>query len=322
MSRLADDVERTGNEQAGTFPVHYVTIHGKRIGYRRGGDGPVLLLLHGIAGSSQTWIPAMALLQEHYTVLAPDFVGHGHSDKPVGDYSLGSFANWMRDFLDVLGIERATVVGQSFGGGVAMQFAYQFRDRCERLVLVDAGGLGREVNWALRLVTLPAAEYVLPVVFPSFVRGWGDAVARFAERVGFRSVPAVEVWHSYRSLTESEHRAAFVRTMRSVIDPGGQTVSAMDRLYLAERIPTLIVWGELDRIIPVAHAYEALRAAPHARLEVMPRVGHFPHSENPARFVDILEDFIATSEPASPEPDAPDEQRRRLLRGAAADDRP
>ena len=318
-------MENPGNEQVGTFPVRYLTIHGHRIGYRSGGDGPVLLLLHGIAGSSRTWIPAMELLQGHYTVLAPDFVGHGHSDKPAGDYSLGSFANWMRDFLDVLDVERATVVGQSFGGGVAMQFAYQFPDRCERLVLVDAGGLGREVNWALRLVTLPAAEYVLPVVFPAFIRGWGDAVARLTERVGIRNVPAVEVWRSYRSLTESEHRRAFVHTMRSVIDPGGQTVSAMDRLYLTERIPTLIVWGQADRIIPVAHAYEALRAAPHARLEVMPGVGHFPQSEDPVRFVEILEDFVATSEPATT---SPDEQRLRLRRGPASgsgpapDDRP
>ena len=191
-----------GSATTTRFPLDYVSIHGHRIVYRRGGHGPVLLLLHGIAGSSHTWIEAMALLADRYTVVAPDFIGHGHSAKPAGDYSLGNFANWTRDLLAVLGIERATVVGQSFGGGVAMQFAYQFPDHCERLVLVDAGGLGRDVNMALRLVTLPAAEYVLPVVFPSFVRAWGDRVARFAEQVGFRNVPAMEVWRSYRSLTD------------------------------------------------------------------------------------------------------------------------
>ena len=298
----------------GSFPTRYTTIHGHRIAYRSGGRGPVLLLLHGIAGSSQTWIPAMDLLQEGFTVVAPDFVGHGHSDRPSGDYSLGSFANWMRDLLTVLDIERVTVVGQSFGGGVAMQFAYQFPDRCERLVLVDAGGLGRDVSWVLRLVTLPAAEYVLPVVFPSFARQWGDRAARLAERLGVRNASAVEVWHSYRSLTEVEHRRAFVRTMRSVIDPGGQTVSAMDRLYLTEHIPTLIVWGERDRIIPVAHAYEALKAAPHSRLEVMPGLGHFPQSEDPATFVDILTDFMETTEPGLVTPQG---HRDRLRRGAA-----
>jgi pimeloyl-ACP methyl ester carboxylesterase len=289
-----------GREQAaGIFPLRYLTIHGQQIGYRMGGNGPVLLLLHGIAGSSRTWIPVMELLQSDYTLVAPDFLGHGHSSKPAADYSLGNFASWMRDLLVVLGIERATVVGQSFGGGVAMQFAYQFPDRCERLVLVDAGGLGREVNWILRLVTLPAAEYVMPVVFPAFARRWGDPVARFADRMGFRSVPAMEIWRSYRSLTDSESRQAFIRTMRSVIDPGGQSVSAIERLYLAERIPTLIIWGERDRIIPLAHAQRALKAAPHSRLEVMPGIGHFPQSEDPVRFVEVLKDFVRTSEPST-----------------------
>ncbi len=280
----------------GTFPIRFVTIHGHRIAYRRGGEGPVLLLLHGIAGSSRTWIPVMELLEADYTLIAPDFVGHGHSAKPAGDYSLGNFANWMRDVLVELGIERATVVGQSFGGGVAMQFAYQFPDRCERLVLVDAGGLGREVNWVLRLVTLPAVEYAMPLLFPSFVRRWGDPVARFADRVGIHSVPVMEVWRSYRSLTEGEGRQAFIRTMRSVIEPGGQSVSALDRLYLAEQTPTLIVWGEKDHIIPVAHAYEAQKALPHARLEILPGVGHFPQSEDPAGFAEILNDFLRSTE--------------------------
>ena len=265
-----------------TFPIRYATIHGYQIGYRRGGDGPVLLLLHGIAGSSRTWIPAMEWLHADYTVIAPDFLGHGHSAKPEGDYSLGNFASLMRDLLVVLDVERTTVIGQSFGGGVAMQFAYQFPDRCERLVLVDAGGLGREVNWILRLVTLPGTEYVMPALFPDFARRWGDQIARLADRIGFRSVPATEIWRSYRSLTHAEGRKAFSRTIRSVIDPGGQSVSAIDRLYLAERMPTLIVWGENDRIIPISHAYRALEAAPKSRLEIMPGVGHFPQSESPA----------------------------------------
>lgn len=277
----------------------------------------MLLMLHGIAGSSQTWIPVMELLQADYTVIAPDFLGHGHSAKPVADYSLGNFASLMRDLLTVLGLDRATVIGQSFGGGVAMQFAYQFPDQCERLVLVDAGGLGREVNWILRLVTLPATEYVMPVLFPALARKWGDHVARFADRVGLRSVPAREIWRSYRSLTDSESRRAFIRTMRSVIDPGGQSVSAIDRLYLAERTPLLIVWGEKDRIIPISHAYQAAKVVPNSRLEVMPGVGHFPQAEDPATFVEILRDFLTTSEPNS---STANEHRDRLQRSSGAID--
>ena len=292
------------------FPVEHIAIHGHHIGYRHGGEGPVLLLLHGIAGSSCTWVPAMKLLQSDYQVLAPDFLGHGESAKPLGDYSLGNQASAMRDFLDLLGIARATVVGQSFGGGVALQFAYQFPERCERLVLVDAGGLESEVNWILRLITLPGVEYLLPVLFPAFVRDWGDPVARFLGHWGIGNAGAAEMWRSYKSLTEAEGRHAFVRTMRAVIEPGGQSVSAIDRLYLAAHMPTLIVWGDHDRIIPIAHAYQAHEAIPHSRLEVMEGVGHYAHVEQPARFVETLKDFLRTTEPATFDP----EERRDLLR--------
>ncbi|HEX4017172.1 MAG TPA: alpha/beta fold hydrolase [Frankiaceae bacterium] len=301
------------SKQGDGIPIQHVRIHGEDVAYRRCGDGPVLLLLHGIAGSSGTWIAAMRLLQRDYTVIAPDFLGHGKSSKPLGDYSLGNHASGIRDFLQTLGIERVSVIGQSFGGGVALQFAYQFPELCERLVLVDAGGLGREVSILLRLITLPAVEYAMPVLFPEFVRNWGDPVAKFLGDKGIRSARGIEMWRAYRSLTQQENRKAFVRTMRAVIDPGGQSVNAMSRMYLAAHLPTLIVWGEQDRIIPVAHAYQAHEAIAHSRLEVMPGVGHFPHAEEPIRFVEILRDFLSTTEPGSFTP----QERQELLRGAS-----
>ena len=139
------------------------TIHGSSVGYRTAGEGPVVVLIHGMAGSSTTWEPVIPLLAHECTVVAPDLLGHGGSAKPAGDYSLGSLASGVRDLLVALGHERATIVGQSLGGGVAMQFAYQFPERCERLVLVSSGGLGSEVSLGLRLLTLPGAEYVLLV---------------------------------------------------------------------------------------------------------------------------------------------------------------
>ena len=287
------------------FPVEHMSIHGNDIAFRRGGSGPVLLLLHGIAGSSDTWVPAMRLLQKDFAVLAPDFLGHGQSAKPLADYSLGNQASAMRDLLRLLGIDRATVVGQSFGGGVAMQFAYQFPEFCERLVLVDAGGLGREVSWILRLVALPGAEYAMPVLFPDVARRWGDAFFRFLAERGIRNPRAAEMWQAYRSLTQPENRRAFVRTMQAVIDPGGQSVSAMDRLYLAARIPTLIVWGDHDKIIPLTHAYIAHEAIPNSQLEVMEGVGHFPQVEEPEQFVRILVDFLRATEPVTLAPEDP-----------------
>ena len=295
------------------FPLNLVTIHGNAVAYRRAGEGPVLLLLHGIAGSSETWVPAMRLLQRDYTVLAPDLLGHGASDKPPSDYSLGNYAAGMRDLLDVLEIERATVVGQSYGGGVAMQFAYQFPEQCERLVLVDAGGLGREVSWLLRLVTLPGAEYALPALFSGPVRDCGNSILSFFKDRGVQSVRGAEMWRSFASLADPANRAAFVRTMRAVIDPGGQSVSATDRLYLAQTMPTLIVWGERDKIIPLSHAYQAHEAMPQSRLEIMNGVGHFPHAEEPFGFVEILTDFLRTTEPCRFSPEA---WRHELLKRA------
>jgi pimeloyl-ACP methyl ester carboxylesterase len=300
------------DEEALDFPLEYVSLHGHVVGFRRAGSGPALLFLHGIAGSSLSWVKVMSRLQNDFTVLAPDFVGHGHSAKPAGDYSLGNLASWTRDLLDVLEIERVTVVGQSYGGGVALQFAYQFPERCERLVLVDSGGLGRDVSWILRLLTIPGSDLVMPILFPSFVGNFGDRVVRVARRLGVHNASALESWRSYRSLTDPETRRAFVRTTRSVIDPGGQAVGASERLYLTERTPMLIVWGERDHIIPVSHAYATHEALPHSRLEIIPGAGHFPQSEEPERLADLVRDFIQTSEPYA---HSPAEARARLRRG-------
>jgi pimeloyl-ACP methyl ester carboxylesterase len=289
--------------------LEHIRIHGHDLGFRRVGQGPAILLIHGIAGSSRTWEQAIPLLAGDHTVIAPDLVGHGSSSKPAGDYSLGAQASTLRDLLTILDVERVTVVGQSFGGGVAMQFSYQFPDNCDRLVLVGSGGLGREVSLLLRLLSAPGVEYVLPVLFPGFVRDWGNGMFRFLDKAGFRNARAVEMWRAYTSLMESESRKAFARTLGGVVDPGGQSVTAMDRLYLAARIPTLIVWGDRDNIIPVSHAHAAHAAIPGSRLEIIEGAGHFPHVEEPVRFARILSDFIKTTDPSSFTP----AERRELL---------
>lgn len=250
----------------------------------------------------------MPALAERCTVLAPDLLGQGESDKPRGDYSLGAHANTLRDLLDALGHERATVVGQSLGGGVAMQLAYQFPERCERLVLVNSGGLGREVNLILRLLTLPGAEYAFPLVCTPRLRDAGNLVATWLGRAGVRATPArQEIWRSYASLADPDSRHAFFRSLRDVIDLGGQAVSALGRLHRAAHLPTLIVWGAQDPFIPVSHAAAAHKAIPGSRLEIFEGVGHYPHCEAPERFVEVLLDFIASTKPARP-------PRRRSVR--------
>ncbi len=276
-----------------------VKVHGHEIAYRTGGSGPVVLLIHGMAGSSASWKPVLEDLAPHMTYVAPDLPGHGHSDKPRGDYSLGAQAGILRDLLVALGHDRATIVGQSLGGGIAMQLAYQHPERCERLVLVCAGGLGQEVMPVLRALSAPGVEFVLPVAFQPFVRTGVETVAGWAGKVGLRPAPAtVEMWRAYTSLIDADTRTAFLHTLRSVVDTKGQRVSARDRLYLAHEVPTLIIWGEDDPIIPVSHAYEAHEAMPDSRLEVMAGLGHFPHCEDPRAFARVLVDFLSSTEPA------------------------
>ncbi|MDQ6840492.1 MAG: alpha/beta fold hydrolase [Actinomycetota bacterium] len=284
-----------------TSSVERVRIHGHDLSYRRAGDGngPVLLMIHGIAGSSATWEASMPLLARDFTIIAPDMLGHGQSAKPLGDYSLGAYASGLRDLLAVLDINRATLVGHSLGGGIAMQLAYQHPECCERMVLVDSGGLGSEVSWLLRLMSLPGADVLAPLFFPRFVREWGDAVGRLASGKGLRSARVSESWRSYASLVEAPNRQAFVRTLRHVIAPSGQSVSANDRLYLLERVPTMIMWGDRDGIIPVDHARAAHEAIPHSRLEIIEGAGHFPHVEEPGVFASLLADFVATTTAAA-----------------------
>src|SRR4051794_32724861 len=244
--------------------VEEVTLHGHRVTYRTGGEtGPVVLLVHGITGSSQHWAPVVDLLESDFTVIAPDLLGHGESAKPMGDYSLGAYASGLRDLLALLGHDTATVVGHSLGGGVAMQFSYQFPERAERLVLVDAGGLGREGNVILRAASLPLSEFVLPLLAAQPLRDAAAALGRAAGVVGLRPGPDLEeMARGFGSLGDLDTRRAFVQTVRAIIDPGGQRVSARDRLYLAAELPTLIVWGARDRMIPLAHGIAAQRAMP------------------------------------------------------------
>jgi pimeloyl-ACP methyl ester carboxylesterase len=277
--------------------LQYLELHGDRIAYRDAGDGPALLLIHGMAGSSATWHAIIPRLSKKYRVIAPDLLGHGMSAKPRGDYSLGAFAVFLRDLLDELGVDRATVIGQSLGGGIAMQFTHQHRDHCERLALIGSGGLGPDLSPVLRILSAPGAEFLLPVVAPQPVLNLGNKLRSWLTSAGIQAPRAGEMWNAYSSLSDARTRQAFLRTLRSVVDYRGQAVSAINKLHVAAGLPTLLIWGDRDAIIPVAHAYAAHDALEGSRLEVLEGVGHFPHVEAPMAVAEILEDFIASTTP-------------------------
>jgi pimeloyl-ACP methyl ester carboxylesterase len=275
-----------------------VTLHGRESGYLVGGDGPVLLLIHGMAGTCENWREVIALLARRHTVIAPDLPGHGLSAGGSGDYSLGNLAAGLRDLLLVLGHERATILGHSLGGGIAMQFSYQFPEMVERLVLVSSGGLGLEVSPVLRAAALPGADLFIAATATTGQK-IGGAIGRGLLKVGMKPAADVaEVARGYGTLAEPGRRKAFLATLRSVVGIEGQRVSAADRFYLAEEVPVLIIWGARDPIIPVGHGEEAHRVLPGSRLEIFDGVGHLPQVEQPSRFITVLEDFLAETEPA------------------------
>ncbi len=280
--------------------VQFATLHGYKRAYRMAGSGPAVLLLHGIGDNSLAWEPLFAELSEKFTVIAPDFLGHGFSDRPRADYSVPSFANGMRDLLTYLDIERVTVVGHSLGGGVAGQFAYQYPELVERLVLVSTGGVTKDVNPVLRALTLPFSEFVLgaisiPGVFPAF-----SAAARTLKT--FVPSPLFsdnnEIVRVLERMPEEGSAEVFARTLRSAVDWRGQVVTMLDRCYLNAGIPTLIVWGSDDQVIPVAHAHMLHSAMPGSQMVIFDGAGHFPFRDDPERFLKLFFAFMSSTKPA------------------------
>ena len=296
-----------------TFDEWQVDLHGHRAIYRIAGSGPPVVLIHGMVNSSRHWEHVALQLAERHTVIAPDLIGHGDSATPRGDYSLGAHAAVIRDVLSAIGVDRASIVGHSLGGGVAMQFFWQFPQRTQRLVLVSSGGLGHEVSPLLRSMALPGIGLVVA----------GAAHPAVVRTLAVLGPQGRNVARALRPLSGPDARRAFLHTLRAVIDARGQRVSAVDRLYLLESVPTLIVWGERDNTIPIEHGLAAHAAIPHSRFETLPKAAHFPHLEDPAGLADVLGDFLATT-PAAHLDDAawheivaPRSQRRRRMTAVA-----
>lgn len=291
--------EKSLSRKAPKIRLERLSMHGHEMVYRGGGSGSPLLLVHGIAGSCNTFDLVLPELAKHHRVIAPDLLGHGQSDKPRGDYSLGAHAAALRDLMELLEIPSATIVGHSMGGGIAMQFAYQFPERCDRLVLVSSGGLGPEVTPILRAATLPGSGLFLAATTSDRAKRLYSKALSPLRRMGLQTPPSFQhILEHAACLQDPDTRRAFVLTARSVLDLRGQRIDARDRLYLAQAMPLLIVWGKRDRFIPVKHGIEAHEMLPGSRLELFEKGGHFPHRDDPERFTGLLLEFVDQTEPA------------------------
>ncbi|WP_328610765.1 alpha/beta hydrolase [Amycolatopsis sp. NBC_00345] len=286
------------------FPL---ILHGRRIQvreYRPAECRPdeAIVLLHGIAGCAQTWTPVLRRLEERgfpHRVLAIDLPGHGGSDSPRADYGLGTMASAVRDVLALSGVRHATLVGHSLGGGIALQFAYQFPHLCDRLMLVSSAGLGREVSFVLRAATLPGARLTLALTVNRGTLAAARAAARLARGLGGSLSPeSRELVRHLSSLADPGRRRAFLSIARGLLDLRGQRGSALEKLYLAEGVPTRILWGARDPLIPVAHGRQAADLFPEIELTILENAKHFPHVIDPDRFCTVLTELVDHTSPA------------------------
>lgn len=268
-----------------------------RIRYADRGHGPVLVLVHGLMGTLHDWDPHIMGLSDQFRVIAVDLPGHGESDKLPGDYSLSAHAATIRDLLDSLGIDSVTMVGHSYGGGVAMQMLYLFPQMVDGICLIDSGGFGQEVNPVLRAASLPGSGIAIPFAASGVSRGVVAGALDVLKRLRlFRLGPGDRrAWRNFASMADPDARQAFLSTARSVIDFRGQTVSATRLLAHFSDVHALLIWGERDAIIPVSHAHAVREHMPEgATLEVVPGAGHFPHLDQPDRVDSVIREFMAT----------------------------
>lgn len=283
---------------AGADGERTADLFGQRIAFRdHGAHGrPVVLLVHGLGGSSAGWGPALDLLARDVRVIAVDLPGFGASGKERGDYSLGSFTNTLRDLLNYLEITDVTVAGHSMGGGVALMFSYQYPELVTGLVLVSAGGLGAEVTPLLRAATIPGSSAGLRLLGTRAVGHLMRTGTELARKLAPNYATGLEQLSlGFASFADVGARDAFQSTARSIIDWQGQRVSATSRLHLTRGKPLLFIHGDPDPFIPLAHSLAAHTSLEDSTLEVFPDAGHYPYLKDPQRFARLVLEHVHAS---------------------------
>ena len=295
MIRTAFAVATSSGQRQPEIQREYARMHGRTVSYREHqGVGTPILLVHGIGSSADTWQPVFdRLVLQNAAVIAVDLPGHGESSKESGDYSLGAMASTLRDLLDLLGHEKIHLAGHSLGGGISLQFAYQFPERVDRLVLVSSGGLGEEAFVGLRAGALPGAALALKIAINRRTVAGAARVGRMLARVGVEPhALSPSALRTVSRLGDEERREAFLATLRSVVGVRGQRVSALEKLYLIEGERVLIVWGDRDPMIPMAHGAHAHALLEGSRFVAFPGARHEPHVDDPDRFVALVLEHV------------------------------
>ena len=267
----------------------WVTAADTRVRYFQAGSGPPVMLLHGLGEAAVIWYANVEPLARGCTVYAPDLPGHGASEKPPWGYSLENSIRFMEEFLDALGLERASFVGNSMGGLVALALALERPQRVNRLALEDAAGLGREVAGFLRFMSVPILGELLVSNRPNATQWVLRKVFHNRAHVTERLVRLI---HEERS--RPGNSAAMLKMLRVGVSPLGIKPAINLTPRLGElKTPTIVFWGSEDRIFPLAHGKRAAELIPGGQLRVFEQCGHWPHLEMSQVFNRELMEFLA-----------------------------
>jgi pimeloyl-ACP methyl ester carboxylesterase len=272
------------------YQDRYVKVDGKNVRYWVAGEGPAVILVHGLACSAEFWQYNVADFAQEYRVYALDLIGFGRSDKNVDEFTLAYGASFIAGFMDTLGIERAALVGNSLGGAICAQFSVQYPRRLDKLILVDSAGLGRELQFFLRLWSVP--------ILGGMIFGPYQRTFRLLAKLVFYDWSAVdEEWLADAAavLSLPGVRENALATARIGVDLRGQREELFRGLHgqlSRMTVPTLIIWGSHDLAVPVSHAYTAQDLIPNSRVRIMERCGHIPQMERPQEFNRLVLDFL------------------------------
>lgn len=268
----------------------FLTVQGVRIRYRQQGKGDPVLLIHGLGRSLQDWDDTMDDLSRHYQVIALDLVGSGYSDKPDVPYTLPGLARFILAFMDALQLPRATLVGNSMGAAIALHVAICAPQRMMSLVLVGPVGFGRQVNWALRLCSVPGLGEIFATPSPFGARLTLSSILHDRRLI---TPPRLQQEMNLSRLPGATQH--FLRFTRMMIGPWGVHQAwrkAMLQSLHDLKMPCLVVWGKEDRIVPVAQLEQLSQVLLNAQRVVFDGCGHCPQFEQPARFNTALMAFL------------------------------
>ncbi len=273
----------------------FVTIDGRRANVVEMGDGPPLLLVHGLSGCWQNWLENIPWFARSHRVIAPDLPGFGASELPRGEISIEGYAQFLEQLCDALSVDAAAVVGNSMGGHITSELAIRSPQRVERLMLVSAAGISAEQ--AQRNVVMTAGRVV--AALGTRTAAQFEALAR---RPGLRRVGlSFVVRHPERLSAALAHEL-----MQGAGKPGFMpALEAVITHRISERLPqiacpTFVVWGEDDHVIPVRDAQRFQALIPNCRTVVLPETGHVAMLERPARFNALLDEFLAERPAVAP----------------------